>query len=84
MTYNVHGFVGTNSVYDPERTARVIDASEAEIVALQEVDFGRGVRLEPSAVERLAARVGMQCHFTVTRAGKNGHFGNAVLSKHEL
>jgi len=84
MTYNVHGFVGTDWVYDPERTARVIAASGAEIVALQEVDFGRGARVEPSAVERLALRVGMKCHFTYTRDGKNGHFGNAVLSKHDL
>jgi endonuclease/exonuclease/phosphatase family metal-dependent hydrolase len=84
MTYNVHGFVGTDRVYDPERTARVIEQSQAEIVALQEVDFGRGARLEPAAVERLAARVGMRCHFTFARHGKNGHFGNAVLSKHEL
>jgi endonuclease/exonuclease/phosphatase family metal-dependent hydrolase len=84
MTYNVHGFVGTDWVYDPERTARVIAASQAEIVALQEVDFGRGARLEPSAVERLALRVDMKCHFTFTRDGKNGHFGNAVLSKHDL
>src|SRR3954451_16293496 len=84
MTYNVHGFVGTDRVYDPERTARVIAASQAEIVALQEVDFGRGARLEPSAIERLALRVDMKCHFTITRDGKNGHFGNAVLSKHDL
>jgi endonuclease/exonuclease/phosphatase family metal-dependent hydrolase len=84
MTYNVHGFVGTDWVYDPERTARVIAASGAEIVALQEVDFGRGARGEPAAVERLARRVGMTCHFTYTRDGKNGHFGNAVLSKHDL
>lgn len=84
MTYNVHGFLGTDSVYDPERTARVIVDSGAEIVALQEVDFGRGARGEPSAVERLALRVGMTCHFTFTRDGKNGHFGNAVLSKHDL
>lgn len=84
MTYNVHAFVGTDRVYDPERTARVIAASQAEIVALQEVDFGRGARLEPSAIERLALRVDMKCHFTFTRDGKNGHFGNAVLSKHDL
>lgn len=84
MTYNVHGFVGTDRVYDPERTARVIEESQAEIVALQEVDFGRGARVEPAAVERLAARVGMSCHFTFARHGKNGHFGNAVLSRHHL
>jgi endonuclease/exonuclease/phosphatase family metal-dependent hydrolase len=84
MTYNVHGFVGTDRVYDPERIARVIEAARADIVALQEVDFGRGPQAEGSAVERLAARLGMSCHFTPTREGKRGHFGNAVLSRHTL
>ncbi len=83
-TYNVHGFVGTDSVYDPERTARVIEQARADIVALQEVDFGRGPRAESSAVQWLAARLGMRCYFTPTRDGKRGHFGNAVLSPHDL
>lgn len=84
MTYNVHGFVGIDHVYDPERTARVIEAAHADVVALQEVDFGRGPRAEGSAVERLAQRLGMRCHFTPTRAGRHGHFGNAVLTGHAL
>jgi endonuclease/exonuclease/phosphatase family metal-dependent hydrolase len=84
LTYNVHSFVGADHVYDPERTARVIESSQADIVALQEVDFGRGPRAESSAVERLAARLGMRCHFTPTRDGARGHFGNAVLTPHSL
>lgn len=84
MTYNVHGFVGVDRVYDPERTARVIEAGRADVVALQEVDFGRGPQAEGSAVEKLARRLGMRCHFTPTRDGKNGHFGNAVLTSHAL
>lgn len=82
LTYNIHGFVGTDRVYDPERVARVIEASAASIVALQEVDFGRGPTREPAAVMRLAERLRMQCHFTSTRAAKNGSFGNAVLTRH--
>lgn len=84
MTYNVHGFVGTDNVYDPERVARVIEAASPSVVALQEVDFGRGPPIEPAAIEQLAARLGMQCHFTFARDGKNGHFGNAVLSPFAL
>jgi endonuclease/exonuclease/phosphatase family metal-dependent hydrolase len=84
MTYNVHGFVGGDRVYDPERTARVIEAARADVVALQEVDFGRGPRAEASAIEKLAQRLDMRCHFTPTRAGKRGHFGNAVLTSHAL
>jgi endonuclease/exonuclease/phosphatase family metal-dependent hydrolase len=82
MTYNVHGFVGVDRVYDPERTARVIEACHADVVALQEVDFGRGPRAEGSVIEKLARRLGMRCHFTRTREGKGGSFGNAVLSSH--
>lgn len=52
------------------------------MVALQEVDFGRGARHEPAAIERLATRLGMGCHFTVTREGQRGRFGNAVLTSH--
>lgn len=84
LTYNVHSFVGADHVYDPERTARVIEAARADIVALQEVDFGRGPAAEHSAVERLASRLGMRCHFTYTRDGTRGHFGNAVLTPHAL
>lgn len=84
MTYNVHGFVGTDGVYDPERVARVIERAEVDVAALQEVDFGRGERDQPAAIERLAQRLGMHSHFTFTREGKNGRFGNAVLTHHEF
>lgn len=84
MTYNVHSFIGTDRVYDPERIARVIETAEADVVALQEVDFGRGDRLEPAAIERMAARLQMRCHFTFTRDGNHGHFGNATLTRHGL
>lgn len=84
LTYNVHSFVGVDHVYDPERTARVIESARADVVALQEVDFGRGPRAESSAIDRLAALLGMRCHFTYTRDGVRGHFGNAVLTPHAL
>lgn len=84
MTYNVHGFVGTDHVYDPERSARVIEAGASDIVALQEVDFGRGPRSAPAALERLAQRLDMRSHFTFTRHGKHGHVGNAVLTRHRF
>jgi endonuclease/exonuclease/phosphatase family metal-dependent hydrolase len=84
MTYNVHAFVGSDSVYDPERVARVIESCGANVVALQEVDFGRGPTAEPSVLDWLAKRLRMRAHFTFTRDGKRGHFGNAVLTPFEL
>jgi len=82
MTYNVHSFVGTDGVYDPERVARVIQASGADVVALQEVDSGRGATSGPAAWEWLAGRLEMECHFTLTRTSVHGKFGNAVLTRH--
>lgn len=80
MTYNVHSFVGTDGVYDAERTAEVIARAQADVVALQEVDTGPSSK--PPAWRTLAERLGMTCHFTLTRASGDGHFGNALLSRY--
>jgi endonuclease/exonuclease/phosphatase family metal-dependent hydrolase len=83
MTYNVHGFVGTDGVSDPERIAQVIERAEPDLVALQEVEFGRSESDQHAVGAWLGERLGMHCHFTLTRPGlRGGHFGNAVLSRH--
>jgi endonuclease/exonuclease/phosphatase family metal-dependent hydrolase len=83
MTYNVHGFIGTDGVSDPERVASVIEQAQADLVALQEVDFPGATPKRHASFEWLAARLGMRCHFTLTRRGsEGGDFGNAVLSRH--
>lgn len=45
-TWNIHGCVGSDGVFDMERTGRVIHALGADILALQEVGAGR--RTEPA------------------------------------
>jgi endonuclease/exonuclease/phosphatase family metal-dependent hydrolase len=83
MTYNVHGFIGTDGVSDPERTACVIEQGGADLVALQEVEFSRVPEGRTAMIDWLGARLGMKCHFTLTRrAFQGGDFGNAVLSRH--
>lgn len=83
MTYNVHGFVGTDGVHDPERIARAIEQNKPDLVALQEVEFGASTRAQQARCEWLGNRLGMHCHFTLTRPGfGGGQFGNAVLSRH--
>jgi endonuclease/exonuclease/phosphatase family metal-dependent hydrolase len=85
MTYNVHGFIGTDGVADPERVASVIEAAEADLVALQEVEFSGGAAGLRATAEWLASRLAMRCHFTLTRRGfSGGDFGNAVLSRHSF
>jgi len=83
MTYNVHGFVGTDGAFDPERVARVIEHDKPDLVALQEVELGHDDAVDTATLQWLGPRLGMECHFTVTRPShKGGRFGNAVLSRH--
>jgi endonuclease/exonuclease/phosphatase family metal-dependent hydrolase len=82
MTYNVHGCVGTDGKLAPGRIAEVIARSGADIVALQELDAqqmrGGGMH-QP---EWLAEQLKMVVHFTPARACGDGHYGNAILSRH--
>lgn len=83
MTYNVHGFVGTDGAFDPERIARVIEQDDPDLVALQEVELGGDEEASGLTLRWLGRRLGMHGHFTLTRPGlAGGLFGNAVLSRH--
>jgi endonuclease/exonuclease/phosphatase family metal-dependent hydrolase len=82
MTYNVHRCVGTDGRLAPERVARVIEHSSADIVALQELGVGRLATERVHQPEWLAARLQMHVHFTPARACEGGHYGNALLSRH--
>ncbi len=85
MTYNVHGCVGVDLRFSPERIARIIECVGADIVALQEiyVEHPRSKHLHQAAW--LAGRLGMHFEFGMARklAG-GGRYGNAVLSRHTL
>ena len=79
-TYNVHRWTGLNgrSRPDPARAAFVISELEADLVALQEV-----LRPQhgPDPLVRLADALGLHVAFATTRAHRDGHIGNAVLSR---
>lgn len=79
-TYNVHRWTGLNgrSRPDPARAAFVISELEADLVALQEVlRPQRG--LDP--LVSLADALGLHVAFATTRAHRDGHIGNAILSR---
>ena len=82
MTYNVHSCVGTDGKLEPARIADVIASLNPDIVALQEVDVGQSRSLGVHQPEWLAARLGMRAHFTAARTCEDGHYGNAVLTRH--
>ncbi|HKO50681.1 MAG TPA: endonuclease/exonuclease/phosphatase family protein [Polyangiaceae bacterium] len=82
MTYNVHSCVGTDGKLDPGRIAEVIARSEADIVALQELDVCQARSDGLHQPEWLAEKLQMSVHFTAARRCDEGHYGNAILSRH--
>jgi endonuclease/exonuclease/phosphatase family metal-dependent hydrolase len=80
-TYNIHGCVGWDRRYDPDRIRDVIRELNADIVALQEVDAPGQHGLE------LAHWFGEETKLRVvagpTLMERKGHHGNAVLLRCE-
>jgi endonuclease/exonuclease/phosphatase family metal-dependent hydrolase len=84
MTYNVHGCVGSDFRRDLTRVARVIAASGADVVALQELDARRSRSHGVHQPLALAEALGMHVDFSAARECDGGHYGNAVLSRFPL
>jgi endonuclease/exonuclease/phosphatase family metal-dependent hydrolase len=82
MTYNVHSCVGTDGKLEPGRIAEVIARSEADVVALQELDTGQERSHGLHQPEWLAKQLGMFVQFTPARACGTGQYGNAILTRH--
>jgi endonuclease/exonuclease/phosphatase family metal-dependent hydrolase len=78
-TYNIHRCRGLDGRTRPERTAAVLAAIDADIVALQEV-VGTGPRGGGHA-EALGAALGMGWVMAPARLLREHQFGNAVLSR---
>jgi endonuclease/exonuclease/phosphatase family metal-dependent hydrolase len=78
-TYNVHRCRGLDGRTRPERIARVLRATNADVIALQEV-IGAGPRGGGHA-EELGAALGMGWVMAPARQLRGHQFGNAVLSR---
>jgi len=80
-TYNIHRCVGRDGIADPQRVADVLQALDADLVALQEVAF------EPDApgdvLQFLAEAARARAIPGPTLLEGKGRYGNAVLSRIE-
>jgi endonuclease/exonuclease/phosphatase family metal-dependent hydrolase len=78
-TYNIHTCVGTDSRFDPQRTANVVRELDADVVALQEVEHRRveGCDLP----DFLAAAAGLTAIAGPILLRETGDFGNALLTR---
>lgn len=77
LSYNIHGAVGSDGRYAPERLAGQLTAAKADVIALQEVVHrAAGGR---DLLDFLAARLGMHPIPGPTLIGPHGVYGNALL-----
>lgn len=81
LAYNIHHCEGMDGRLDVQRIADVIRDSQADIIALQEVD--QLVRRSDSVDQpkRLAELLQMHVAFGANIELDGGHYGNAVLSR---
>ena len=81
-TYNIHGAVGTDRKFAPERVAAVLREIRADIIALQEVPLG-GTRV-PNVLAMLQEATGFVAAEGPTCNAPEGRYGNAVLSRYPI
>jgi endonuclease/exonuclease/phosphatase family metal-dependent hydrolase len=81
LTYNIHSAYNSEGRQDPEGIARVIEASAADVVALQEVSRGWLIDGATDLPEWLSRRLGMPYLF---RGTTDPVWGNAILSRYPV
>ncbi len=78
-TWNIHRCIGTDGVLSPERCSAVLGEIDADIVALQEVDF------DPDDPGYSLAALSREHHYVgipgVTMLRKDTHYGNAIMTR---
>lgn len=80
LTYNIHSCVGTDRKLDPARIADVIAESKADIIALQEVDVGRGRTGGIDQAHMIASLLKMQASFHPALTVAEEQYGDAIIS----
>ena len=80
LTWNVHGCIGRDGVCDPDRVARVLEAAQPDISALQEID-NRTTKAAHDPFSYFGTLFGWTTVATRTLAARDGHYGHIVLSR---
>lgn len=79
-TYNIHRCVGADSIYRPGRIVAVIQALDADIIGLQEVD-AHVMHHEGHQLDLIAERTGYYIVVGATMHQEDAEYGNAILSR---
>ena len=84
MTYNIRHGIGLDGVLDLERTARVIEAAQVDIVILNEVDHGTSRSFGVHQADSLGALLDLFSLFGPSIDYDGGQYGNALLSRYPI
>lgn len=81
-TYNIHGAVGCDGRFAPERVAAVLRETNADIIALQEVPLGGGGA--PNVLDILQKATGYAAAEGPACDRPERRYGNAVLTRYPI
>ncbi len=81
LSWNVHGFVGGDGVYDPDRIADALGALAPAVAALQEIDL-RQTNID--LVAQLNAVVGPHCVSAPAMGSGGQWYGQVLLSRYPV
>lgn len=81
VTYNIHKCRGMDRRVRPERIAKVLRETKADVIALQEVLSVEGRERERHQARFIAEELGMDYEVGENRRLDGGAYGNAILSR---
>ncbi|MBT5928051.1 MAG: hypothetical protein HOH33_15700 [Verrucomicrobia bacterium] len=84
LTYNIHHAGGLDGKVDYERIAGIIRKTDADIIALQEVDNQTTRTQGVDQAKKLASILGLQVVFGKALNFQGGTYGLAILSRGEI
>jgi len=84
LTYNVHRCRGVDGQLSPERIARLIASSGADVACLQELDAGHARTGGLHQAKAIAGMLEMQFHFFPVIRAAQEEYGDAILSRYPL
>jgi endonuclease/exonuclease/phosphatase family metal-dependent hydrolase len=81
VSWNVHGCVGSDGKFTPERTAEALAALAPDVALLQEVGDNRGIHPPIDQATTLAETLGLHCAIGITMPREPYGYGNCTLSR---